>query len=127
MRLNEITENIIGAAIEVHRHLGAGLLESVYEECLCLELEYRGLRFNKQHPVSVCYKNIALDAGYKPDLYVENAVVVELKTVDKLLPIHDAQLLTYMKLVDSTVGLLINFNVPYLRQGVQRKVIGYKE
>ena len=127
MKLNEITENIIGAAIEVHRHLGAGLLESVYEECLCHELEYRGLKFNKQHPVPVCYKNVSLDAGYKLDLYVENAVVVELKTVEKLLPIHDAQLLTYMKLVGSTVGLLINFNVPYLRKGIKRKVVDYNE
>ena len=127
MKLNEITDIIIGAAIEVHRHLGAGLLESVYEECLCHELKSRGLRFNQQYPVSVFYKNVALDAGYKLDLYVENAVVVELKTVEKLLPIHDAQLLTYMKLVDSAVGLLINFNVPCLRQGIKRKVIDYKE
>lgn len=127
MELNEITENIIGAAIEVHRTLGAGLLESVYEECLCYELASRGVGFHKQYAVSLEYKEVMLEAGYKLDLFVEDAIVVELKTVEKLLPIHDAQILTYMKLVGSTVGLLINFNVPYLRQGIKRKVLDFKE
>ena len=127
MELNQITENIIGAAIEVHKTLGAGLLESVYEECLCYELASRGVGFIKQYDVSLAYKEIKLDACYKLDLFVENAVVVELKTVERLLPIHDAQLLTYMKLVDSSVGLLINFNVPCLRQGIKRKVLDFKE
>ena len=127
MELNHITENIIGAAIEVHQTLGAGLLESIYEECLCYELASRGMEVHKQYAVSLAYKEVMLDAGYKLDLFVEGAVVVELKTVEKLLPIHDAQLLTYMKLVGSSVGLLINFNVPYLRQGIKRKVLDYKE
>ena len=127
MELNEVTENIIGAAIEVHRTIGAGLLESVYEECLCYELALRGISFKKQYTVSLAYKDIALDADYKLDLYVEDAVVVELKTVEKLLPIHDAQILTYMKLVESSVGLLINFNVPYLIQGIKRKDLVFKE
>jgi len=127
VELNEITENIIGAAIEVHRTFGAGLLESVYEECLCYELASRGVGFHKQYAVSLEYKEVMLEAGYKLDLFVEDATVVELKTVEKLLPIHDAQILTYMKLVGSTVGLLINFNVPYLRQGIKRKVLDFKE
>ncbi|MCK4834044.1 MAG: GxxExxY protein [Gammaproteobacteria bacterium] len=127
MELNQITENIIGAAIEVHKTLGAGLLESVYEECLCYELASRDVGFHKQYDVSLAYKEIRLDAYYKLDLFVENAVVVELKTVEKLLPIHDAQLLTYMKLVESSVDLLINFNVPYLRQGIKRKVLDFRE
>jgi GxxExxY protein len=127
MELNEITDNIIGAAIEVHQTLGAGLLESIYEECLCYELASRGVMVHKQYDVSLAYKEVVLEAGYKLDLFVEGAVVVELKTVEKLLPIHDAQLLTYMKLVGSSVGLLINFNVPYLRQGIKRKVLDFKE
>ena len=127
MELNNITESIIGAAIEVHRTLGAGLLETVYEECLCYELASRGVSFNKQYAVPLAYKEVVLDAGFKLDLLVEDAVVVELKTVDKLLPIHEAQLLTYMKLVGSSVGLLINFNVPYLKQGIKRKVLNFKE
>lgn len=125
VELNDITENIIGAAIEVHRTLGAGLLESVYEECLCYELTSRGVGFHNQFAVPLAYKEIMLDANYKLDLFVEDSVVVELKTVEKLLPIHDAQLLTYMKLVGSSVGLLINFNVPYLRQGIKRKVLDF--
>ena len=125
MELNDITENIIGAAIEVHRTLGAGLLESVYEECLCYELESRGVVFHKQYAVPLSYKDKVLNADYKLDLFVEDSVVVELKTVLKLLPIHDTQLITYMKLVGSSVGLLINFNVPYLRQGIRRKVLGF--
>jgi len=127
MRLNDVTDNIIGAAIEVHRTLGAGLLESIYEECLCYELDSRGVSYSKQHAVPIVYKGFELDAGYRLDLLVDDAVVVELKTVDKLLPIHDAQLLSYMKLVESQVGLLINFNVPYLRQGIKRKVLKFKE
>jgi len=127
VNLNGITENIIGAAIEVHRALGAGLLESVYEECLCYELASRGVSFYKQYAVPLTYKEVVFDVGYKLDLFVENSVVVELKTVEKLLPIHDAQILTYMKLVNSSVGLLINFNVPYLRLGIKRKVLDFKE
>lgn len=127
MELNKIAKNIIGSAIEVHRTLGAGLLESVYEECLCYELASRGVGFHKQYTVSLEYKEVMLEAGYKLGLFVEDAIVVELKAVEKLLPIHDAQILTYLKLVGTTVGLLINFNVPYLRQGIKRKVLDFKE
>ena len=118
----EITQHVIGAAIEVHKALGPGLLESVYEECLCHELNCRGLRFQRQLPLPVVYKNVQLDCGYRIDLLVEQAVLLELKSVEQLLPIHDAQLLTYLKLAKLKVGLLINFNVPVLRKGVVRKV-----
>jgi len=125
MDINEVTEVIIGSAIEVHKSLGPGLLESAYEECLCFELNLRELDVSRQLKLPVKYKDIQLDIGYRLDLLVENKVVVELKTVDKLMPIHDAQLLTYMKLIDCTTGLLINFNVPVLKQGLKRKVLNY--
>ena len=125
MDVNEITKNIIGAAIEVHKELGPGLLESAYEECLCHELDLRTISFTRQDVIPVCYKGICLEAGYRMDLLVEGVVIVELKSVDKLMPIHDAQLLSYMKLSCRTVGLLINFNVPVLKQGIKRKVFNY--
>jgi GxxExxY protein len=125
MDVNEITEIIIGAAIEVHRSLGPGLLESVYEECLFYELTLQKLTVNRQVKLSVNYKEVQLDIGYRLDLLVEDKVVVELKSVDKFMSIHDAQLLTYMKLVNCSVGLLINFNVPVLKQGLRRKVLNY--
>ncbi len=118
-----LTELIIGAAIEVHKALGPGLLESVYEECLCHELHLRGLRFQRQVTVPVSYKGVALDCGYRLDLIVEETVILELKSVDRVLPIHEAQLLTYLKLLDKPVGFIINFNVPALmRGGIVRKV-----
>jgi GxxExxY protein len=110
------TSPIIGAAIEVHRQLGPGLLESAYEECLCHELHLRGLAFERQVSLPVCYKGLKLDCGYMLDLIVAREVVLELKSVEKLLPIHEAQLLTYLKLSGKRVGLLINFNVPLLMQ-----------
>ena len=125
MDVNVVTETIIGAAIEVHKSLGPGLLESVYEECLFYELSLRKLNVDRQIELSVNYKEVKLDIGYRLDFLVEDKVVVELKAVDKLISIHDAQLLTYMKLVNCSVGLLINFNVPILKQGLRRKVLDY--
>ena len=127
MDVNNVTEVIIGSAINVHRVLGPGLLESAYEECLCYELNLQGLEVNRQVSLPVVYKEVSLDAGYRLDLMVEDKVIVELKTVDKLMPIHDAQLLTYMKLINCSVGLLINFNVPVLKQGIRRKVLNYAD
>jgi len=126
-RENQITEKIIGAAIEVHKALGPGLLETAYEECLCYELKHLGLDFKRQLPLPVVYKNVKLDCGYRLDIVVENMIIVELKTVEKLMPIHEAQLLTYLKLTNKTVGLLLNFNVPLLRDGVKRIVNNFKD
>lgn len=122
MELNEITCEIIGAAIEVHRTLGPGLLESAYEECLCHELATRGIHFERQKPLPIVYKDIMLDCGYRVDLLIENSVLVELKSIDNLLPIHEAQVLTYLKLGQWKIGLLINFNVPVLKNGIKRLV-----
>ena len=118
-----LTEKIIGAAIEVHRILGPGLLESAYEECLCHELHSREVGFSRQQPLPVVYKGVHLDCGYRLDLVVEGRVIVELKTVDKLLPIHEAQLLTYLRLAGIHTGLILNFNVPVLRDGIRRMVL----
>jgi GxxExxY protein len=117
------TSPIIGAAIEVHRHLGPGLLESAYEECLCHQLHLRGLAFKRQIELPVIYKGLSLDCGYRIDLAVQDEVILELKSVEKLLPVHQAQLLTYMRLAGKKVGLLINFNVPLLTQGIVRRVL----
>jgi len=125
-RSDEITNAIIGAAIDVHRELGPGLLESAYEQCLCHELSLRSLIFARQVPLSVEYKGVRLDCGYKIDVVVEGLIVVELKTVDKLLPIHEAQLLTYLKLSNLQVGLLLNFNVPVLKNGLKRIVRNFE-
>jgi len=125
MEINKVTEAIIGASIEVHKALGPGLLESAYEECLCHELRLNHMQFSRQRKLPLAYKGIFLDCGYRIDLFVEDCVVVELKTIDKLSSIHDAQLLTYMKLTESSVGLLINFNVPVLKDGIRRKVLNH--
>ena len=117
------TSPIIGAAIEVHRNLGPGLLESAYEECLCHELHLRGIDCKRQVPLPLLYKGLKLDCGYKIDLIVQDEVVLELKAVERFLPIHEAQLLTYLKLTGKRVGLLINFNVPLLTQGIVRRVL----
>ena len=116
----EITETIIGSAIEVHRHLGPGLLESIYEAALAYELGQRGIAVECQKSLPVAYKGLIFDEGYRLDLLVENEVIVELKCVDGLLPIHEAQLLSYLKLTGLKVGLLINFKVPVLKQGIKR-------
>jgi GxxExxY protein len=118
-KLTALTERIIGAAIEVHRQTGPGLMESAYEECLCYELSQMGLRFARQVDLPVLYKGIRLDCGYKLDLVVEDEVVLELKAVDQLLPVHTAQLLTYLKLSGKRVGLLLNFHVPVLAKGIK--------
>jgi GxxExxY protein len=125
--VNELTKKIIGAAIEVHRTLGPGLLESAYEECLCRELTVRGVPFARQVALPVEFKGLRLDCGYRLDLLVEKKVVVEIKAVESLLPIHEAQLLTYLKLGGWKVGLLINFNVPILMNGIRRRVLHLEE
>jgi GxxExxY protein len=127
MRVNEITEAVIGAGVEVHRVLGPGLLESAYEECLCRELELRGTLFERQVALPVEYKGVRLDCGYRIDVVVASTVVVELMAVDQLLPIHEAQLLTYLRLGRWPVGLLMNFNVPVLKQGIRRRVFNLVE
>ena len=121
-REDELSYEIIGAAIEVHRHLGPGLLESAYEECLCHELHSRNIVFYRQVPLPVQYKGKQLDCGYRLDVVVERTVILELKAVEKTLPIHDAQLLTYLKLSNLKLGLLINFNTTTLKQGIKRIV-----
>jgi GxxExxY protein len=119
----ELTEQIIGAAIEVHRELGPGLLESAYEESLCYELSERGLAFQRQVPLPVAYKGVRLDCGYRLDIVVAGKVVLELKSVEKIVGLHKAQLLTYLKLSKKKVGLLLNFNVPVLKDGIVRLVL----
>jgi len=121
--LEDLTQEIIGAAIDVHRELGPGLLESTCEECLCHELHLCGVNFERQVPLPVQYKGLKLDCGYRLDVVVETAVVLELKSVEKVLPVHEAQLLTYLKLSGKRVGLIINFNVPVLKDGIVRKVV----
>jgi GxxExxY protein len=120
----ELTEPVIGAAIEVHRALGPGLLESAYEECLCHELHLRGINFRRQVPLPVHYKGVSLDCGYRLDVIVEDAVILEIKCLEHVLPVHEAQLLTYLKVTGKRVGLILNFNVPVLiRGGIVRKVL----
>jgi GxxExxY protein len=119
----ELTRQIIGAAIEVHRLLGPGLLESAYEECLCHELAMRGIRFEKQKPVPLVYKGVKLDCGFRLDLLVEGHVIVELKSAEGLGPIHEAIVLTYLRLSGHELALLINFNVSVLKDGIRRFVM----
>lgn len=121
--LSELTDRVIGAAIEVHRALGAGLLESTYEICLCEELRSQGIRYRRQVELPVKYKNVTLDAGYRIDLIVEEQLIIEVKSCEKLAPIHSAQLLTYLKLTGLKVGLLINFNSEVLRNSIKRMVL----
>ena len=120
MEINEITQKIIGCAIEVHKNLGPGLLESAYEECLAFELSKAGLYIKRQQPTPVVYKDIKLDCGYRIDILVENLIVIELKVVDEFHPVHEAQVLTYMKFANKSTGLLINFNVTLLKNGIKR-------
>jgi GxxExxY protein len=120
---NELTHTIIGAAMEVHRLLGPGLLESAYEECLARELTLRGLQCVRQSPIPVVYKDVKLECGYRIDLFVEGRIVVELKAVDALAPIHEAIILTYLKLSERPLGLLISFNVPILKDGIRRSIL----
>lgn len=120
---SDLTNEILAAAIEVHRVLGPGLLESVYEQCMCRELKLRNVPYECQVPLPLIYKGDRVEAGFRIDLLVSDQVVVEIKAVEKLLPVHDAQLLTYLKLTKRRVGLLINFNVPLLKEGIRRRVL----
>jgi GxxExxY protein len=120
---DSLTESVIGLAIEVHRALGPGLLESAYQECLCYELKANGIAFGRQVALPVVYKSVKLDCGYRMDLVVDDRLVVELKTVEKILPIHEAQLLTYLKLSGIRTGLLLNFNTAVLKNGIKRMVL----
>ena len=120
---DSISAMVIGAAIEVHRVLGPGLLESAYEECLCHELNLRGIVFERQVPLPVDYKGVRLDCGYRLDIVLPGKLVIEVKAVEALAPIHDAQLITYLKLSGIRTGLLLNFNVPLLRDGIRRLVL----
>ncbi len=124
VRENQVSRAVIGAAIEVHQQLGPGLLESTYEACLCQELSARGLRGERQRPLPVTYKGTTIEAAYRLDLVVEECVIVEVKAVEQLLPVHRAQLLTYLQMSGLRLGLLINFNVPLLHNGVKRVVNG---
>jgi len=123
----QLTEAIIGAAIDVHRELGPGLLESAYEVCLCHELHLRGLHFQRQVELPVGYKGLKLDCGYRLDIVVEEQVVLELKSIEQILPIHQAQLLTYLRLSGRKIGLLINFNVAVLKNGIVRRFYKVEE
>ena len=119
----DLTEKIIGAAIEVHKYWGPGLIESIYEKSLAIELERQGIPFKRQMELELSYKGVSLGEDFRLDLIVGDKVVVELKVVKELAPIHEAQLLTYMKLTGCKVGLLLNFNVPVLKQGIKRLVL----
>ncbi len=125
MGTNKLTEAVIGAAIEVHRELGPGLLEAAYEVCLCLahELAARCLPFERQKPIPVAYKGLELDCGFRVDLLVDGLLIVELKAVERLSPVHEAQVLTYLKLTGCRLGLLLNFNVRLLKDGIRRLVL----
>jgi len=122
MDINKLTGEVIGAAIEVHKALGPGLLESSYEECLCHELYLRKVSLKRQVPLPIEYKGVQLDCGYRLDIVVAEQLILELKACQELLPIHEAQLLTYLKLSEIKYGLLINFNVPVLKDGIRRLV-----
>ena len=125
--MEHLTSQIIAAAIEVHRTLGPGLLESAYEQCMAQELRMRGIAFECQVPLPVKYKGVILDCGYRVDFIVERTVVVELKAIEQLQAVHEAQLLTYLKLGGWHIGLLMNFNVPLLKDGIKRMVHNYQD
>ena len=123
MEFDELSNRVIGCALEVHRELGPGLLESTYEQCLGHELKLNGIRFELQHPLPVKYKGVRLDCGYRVDVLVEGNLIIELKSVEQIKGIHEAQLLTYMRLAGMKIGLLINFNVTKLKNGIKRFVL----
>ena len=124
-KYSELTSKIIGCAIEVHKVLGPGLLESAYEECLSYELQKAGLNIERQKALPVVYKDIKLDCGYRIDILVENAVVLELKSIDAVSPVHEAQILTYLKFSEKEIGLLINFNVTLLKNGLKKYIMSH--
>jgi GxxExxY protein len=123
MKFDDLSNRVLGCAIDVHRELGPGLLESTYEQCLAYELNQAGIPFKIQQQLPVEYKEIKLDCGYRVDLFVDDRLIIELKSVERLLKIHEAQILTYMKLANVKVGLLINFNVDILKKGIRRFVL----
>ena len=123
MEFDDLSSRVIGCAIQVHRELGPGLLESTYEQCVAYELLQAGIPFKVQHPIPVAYKQIKLECGYRVDLLIADRLIVELKSVEELLKIHEAQVLTYMKLANIRIGLLINFNVRLLKKGIKRFVL----
>ena len=123
MEFDELSNRVIGCAIEVHRELGPGLLESTYEQCLAHELKLNGIRFKVQHPLPVKYKGMRLDCGYRVDVLVEDKLIIELKSVEQIKAIHEAQLLTYMRLAGVKIGFLMNFNVTTLKSGIKRFVL----
>jgi GxxExxY protein len=123
--VNVLTKEIIGAAIEVHRHLGPGLLESAYQQCLARELQLKEIPYQYEWPVPLEYKGVRVKCGYRVDILVANAVVVETKSIEAIAPVHEAQLLTYMRVGGWKVGLLINFNVLVLKTGIRRRVLGF--
>ncbi len=122
MDINQLSSKIIGAAIEVHRILGPGLLESAYEECICYELELRRIKFERQKALPIIYKGKRLDCGYRLDIVIDNKIITELKSIEKIEPIHKAQLLSYLKLSGQKLGLLLNFNVSVMKDGIVRLV-----
>jgi GxxExxY protein len=127
MRDLELTHLIIGAAIDIHRNLGPGLLEAVYEECLAKEFVLRGIPFERQKPIPLVYKDLKLECGYRLDFLVNHRIVLELKSIEAIAPIHDSVMLTYLRLSETQLGLLINFNVPVLKNGIKRYVWHYDE
>jgi GxxExxY protein len=122
MEFDRLSHRVIGCALEVHRHLGPGLLESVYEQCLSHELSRNGVAHELQHRLPIRYKEVQLDCGYRIDVFVENSLIIELKSIEQIHPIHEAQVLTYMRLAGVKTGLLVNFNVPILKEGLKRFV-----
>ncbi len=123
MNKDPLTDQVIGLAIEVHRQLGPGLLESAYEECLCHEFANASVAFERQKPIGIDYKGTKLDCGFRADLIVGNKLLIELKAIERILPIHEAQLLTYMKLSEISTGLILNFNTKVLKDGIKRMVL----
>ena len=127
MNINDLSGEVIGAAIEVHKHLGPGLLESAYEECLCHELSSRQIAYERQKPLPIHYKGIRLDSGYRLDVVVKGMIILELKSCEKIEDIHKAQLLTYLRLSGLRLGLIFNFNVPIMKEGIVRVVNNLEE
>lgn len=127
MDINGLSGKVIGAAIEVHKAIGPGLLESAYEECLCHELNLRSIKFETQKPLPVIYKNVRLDCGYRLDIVVENKIILELKSCERIEEVHKAQLLTYLKLSGIKLGFILNFNVPIMKQGIVRMVNNFDD
>ncbi|MEW6202525.1 MAG: GxxExxY protein [bacterium] len=126
-KINKLTETIIGIAINIHRSLGPGLLESAYEACMVYDLAQAGLKVEQQKPLPIIYRDVKLECGYRLDLVIEDEIIIELKSIEKILPIHNAQLISYLKLSGCKVGLLINFNVEMLKDGIKRVVNNFAD